>query len=292
MQGLGSRRRSNSTIRHLKFHRSSTPEISQASSFSTLVEHAAPASDASSLSYVSSFSDASLVSDFVWPWWEAEAQDILRGLNLHAIQLLCRYGTYSDRSVPTSILRSRWKPILNNLLLQLSAGAFSRSDIDNLEVDQKIHEILERLLPPVPATKVWRDLVSPSLLLEPDASRLSSKLNKESSLRFRKITFVDCVREELYPEESVESIVDFVNWHDSLFNIISSRLEELPEETVKYMKIAQVSAVVTIAFLLLTRAVAPRGNSRALGSPRKPAASTGSLPEPGCCTSARPWVHI
>lgn len=290
MQMLESRRGSYSTISHLESHRSSTPENSQAASSSTFVEYSTPASDVTSFSDVSSVSNASSANDVVWPWWEAEAEHILRGPDLNAIQLLCRYRTYRDSSIPASILRPRWAPSLNNFLLQLSAGAYNRSDVDDLELDQKVREIMKRLVPPVPAADNRRDLVSSTLLLEPNAWRLTTTLDNESSLRCRQITFVDYVREALYPEETVEPIESFIDWHDSLFNAISSRLEDFPEQAVKYTQIEHVSAAVTIAIPLLTRAVAPGRESSALGRLRKPTASTVSSPKSG--TSAQPWVYL
>lgn len=289
MQGDGFGRGSNSTVDVLDLHRSPSPENSRASTSSTLVECTFAISDTSSVSGVSSVSYITL--DSIWPWWEVEAEKILRGPSLHAIQLLCRYHIYRDDCTPESILRKRWPSRLDSFLLNLSGGTYNCSDVTDLDLDQKVREILKRLVPSVPAAETRSDLASSTLLPEPNAARLASKLNDESSLRFQKITFADYIREALYPEGTVESLVDFNDWHDSLFNQVSDRLEGFPEEAARFAQIEQVSAAVTTPLLPLTRAVVTRRKPRTLGGFRKPATSTVSSSESGGCISARPSVH-
>ena len=133
MQKPGSRRGSYSTVSPLEFHRSSTPENSQASSFSTLVEGTPSTSNVSPLSQV--FSYASPEDNSSWPWWDAEAETIFRGPNLQAIQLLCRYHTYRDDITPGLILRKRWPSTLNRFLVDLSTETYSWDNAAELDVD-------------------------------------------------------------------------------------------------------------------------------------------------------------
>lgn len=134
-----------------------------------------------------------------------------------------------------------------------------------------MREILQRLVSSAPAADTWRDLVPSTLLGEPNASCLASKLDEESSLRFQKITFAHYVRAALYLEETVEPIEEFIDWHDSPFNQVSQRLKEFPEE---YEQIEQVSAAVTIPLPPLIGAGITRRKPGALGGLRKPTTST------------------
>ncbi|KAL9105019.1 MAG: hypothetical protein Q9163_000116 [Psora crenata] len=273
MQGFGCGRGSNSTVDNLNLYHSSTPENYRASSPATLVEYTPALFDAPSVSDISSVFYVPSANASIWPWWEAEAENILRGPNLHAIQLLCRFHIYKDDSIPESALRKRWRSRLNSFLIELCAGTNNCSDVAALDQDQMVQEILKRLVPSVPVAHTCRDLVSSTLLLEPDVTRLASKLNNESSLRFQNVTFADYIKEALYPEENIESIIDFNDWHDSLFNIVSDRLEKFPAEAVKYAQIEQVCAA-PITRPLLTRAAVTRREPCALGGLRKPAADT------------------
>ena len=288
MQGLGSRHGSDSTINDFELHRSSTPQNPPASSSSTLVNGTTFASNAASFSDISSASSASSVVDSTPPWWEAQAEHILRGSDLQAIRLLCRYHVYGENSIPESILRKRWGPRLNSFLLVLNP--YNRHEINEFSLDQKVSEILTHLVPSVPSTSNSRDLASPSLLLESYSSCLASKLDEESLLRRRKVTFADCVSEALYPGKTVESIENFIDWHDTLYNIVSDRLEEYPDEVVKYAQIEQVSVAVSTPFPLLTGPATTRREPCALGGLAKPTASTVLSPK-RACTSAQSRLY-
>lgn len=281
MHGPTSRHGSTSTVNSLDFHRCLTSANSLASSPSTLVELTQPNSYAPS------------VNDSILPGWDAEAEDILRGTDLQAIQLLCRYRTYRDDSIPGSILRTKGAPILNSFLLRLSAGTYSRGDVTDLDLDQKVQEILQRLVPSFSNEDPWRRLQSRAALLESDASCVALQLNEESLSRFRKITFSDYVREALYPEEYVDSVEDYIDWHNGLFHEVFDRLENFPDQVEKYAQIEQVSAATTPPFLSLTDAMAAiTREPRALGGLPKPSAGTVFSPDYGCCTSTRPWIYL
>ena len=237
MQGPASRRGSTPTVNHFELHRPSTREDSLTSCPSTLVGsyNTAPVTD----SYASSLNDALL------PWWEPEAEIILRGTDLQAMQRLYRYRTYHGEHIPGSVLRTRWPSILSSLLLHLSSGTFSRRDVDILNLEQKVEEILKRLAPSRSVWVHWDSSVSYPALLESEASRVASELEEESLSCLRRIPFSDYIRVALYPEEYVDSVEAFKDWHDGLFNQVSDRLESFPEEEGKYAQIEKVSAVTT-----------------------------------------------
>ncbi len=140
----------------------------------------------------------------------------------------------------------KWAPILSSFLLRLDARTYSRDKVAGLDLDQKVEEILKRLVPSLPATNTWRDLPSPTILLEPDALCVALKLSEESLAQFRKITFQDYIREALYPGETVDCVEGFIDWHDGLFDQVSNRLEKHPEEVGRYARIEQVSTTATI----------------------------------------------
>ena len=135
----------------------------------------------------------------------------------------------------------RRTPILNTFVL-LSAGTYSRSYADDLDVDQKVEEILTRLEPSRPNNRSWWHWTLSAALLQSDASLIASELYEESLSRFADITFPDYIREALYPDEDVLPLENFKDWHDDLFNQISDLLEEFPGETEKFVQVTRVSA--------------------------------------------------
>lgn len=131
---------------------------------------------------------------------------------------------------------------MNNFLLRLSAGTYSRSYTDDLDLDQKVKEILTQLEPSRPDNRSWWHSTPSAALLQPDAPLVALELYEESLSWFADITFLDYVREALYPDEDVQSLEAFEDWHDDLFNQISDRLEKFPGETEKFVQVIQVSA--------------------------------------------------
>ena len=238
MQGPTSRRGSTSTVDSLELHGSLTLANSLRSSPSTLVDETHSHSNASSV-------DHSILAAV----WEAAAEDVLRSTDLQAIQLLCRYCIYEDYSVLRSILRTRWVSVLNSFLLQLSAGTYSRDDVDNLSLDLKIQVILQRLVPPLPVRNLRSHWESLAALLESDASYVALQLDEGSLSWFREITFSDYIREALYPEGYVDSVEKFIDWHNNLFNDSFHYLEHFPHAVEKFAQIAEVSESMALPLL-------------------------------------------
>lgn len=90
-------------------------------------------------------------------------------------------------------------------------------------------------MPSFPLEDPPKHWASHTALLESDASRIALQLNEESLSRFRKITFPDYIQEVLYPEEYIESVEDYINWHNGVFNKVFNRLENFPDEVEKYV---------------------------------------------------------
>lgn len=246
MEGPGSNHSSSSTVIGLKLHRTLTPENSLASSPSTVFESSCGSSVHDSSISLGIQQYESSVDDSIPPWWEAEAEDILRGTDLQAIRLLCRYRIYRDSSIPASILRTRWTPTMDTFLLQLTAEIHSRRNIDDLDLDQKVEVLLRWLEPSYPADRTW--LHSPFPALQLNASHVASELNEQSWSLFRDITFSDFVREALYPEANVEPVETFKDWHDDLFYQVLDQLEQFPAEEEKFVQIQQVRTILSTFF--------------------------------------------
>ena len=141
---------------------------------------------------------------------------------------------------------------MNSFLLQVSAGTYTRGDVDYLSLDQKVQEILLRLVSSYHVEDLWRNLASRTALLESDASSVALQLNEESLSWFRKVTFLDYVSEARYFEGSVDSVEDFVDWHHALFQDLFLRLETFSNEVEKFARIAEVSETMILSLLPLT----------------------------------------
>ncbi|KAI4227189.1 MAG: hypothetical protein L6R40_008218 [Gallowayella cf. fulva] len=182
--------------------------------------------------------------------WEDGAEDILRGYDLQAIQLVCRFRTYRDESLPRKILRTRWPHLLSTFFVSLHAGDWET--VVELDVDRKVERILKQLipsfLPPDPLD------IQPlhDLLHEADVSRAASELNKKSCSAFKKIAFSDWARAARDPDEYVDTVEDFFDWHGSLQDLLEDPLHQLPDERAKYIQMEKVDATTTIQFILST----------------------------------------
>lgn len=243
MEGPRSNQSSSSTADDLELHRSS-PANSLALHSSTFFESSCGSS-------VHNFSTSSrdqpyesFVDDPVLPWWEVEAEEILRGGDPQFIRLLCRYRIYRDSSIPASILRTSWTPALDTFLRKLSEDIHGGCGVDDLDIDQKVGLLLRLLEPLRPANRTrWH---SPLSILQLNASSIASELDEQSRLLFKDIRYSDFVRETLYPEETVEPIETFRHWHDSLIYEVLDRLEHFPAEEEKFVQVQQVSTIVSI----------------------------------------------
>ncbi|KAL6713024.1 hypothetical protein ACLMJK_009420 [Lecanora helva] len=80
-------------------------------------------------------------------WWEDEANEILLRHDFQDVKLACRFRTYSDENLLRDILRRRWALWLNAVFL--SVHGVDRETVDNLNKDQKVGGILEKLVPPL-----------------------------------------------------------------------------------------------------------------------------------------------
>jgi len=189
-------------------------------------------------SYASSADDSPL------GWWEDGAENILRGHDLQAIQLVCRFRTYRDESLPGEILRTRWPPLLNAFFVGLHAG--DRETVVELDVDRKVEEILKQLSPSSPSPDPLEIHQLHDLLREADVSLAALKLNKTSCSAFKRITFSDWARAARDPDECVEPVEDFFDWHGSLQDILEDRLQNFPDEIAKYIQIEKVDATTAI----------------------------------------------
>jgi hypothetical protein len=191
----------------------------------------------------------SLVDESAAYWWEAGAEGILRGTDLYAIQLVCRFQTYGSRSDPGSILRTRWAPILDSFLLRLRPG--EGANVVDLDKDQKVEEILKLLLPSLPPSDHLEDWPPDEVFNEPDTSRAALRLEDASNSNFKKISFSDWAGAARDPEDYVDSVEDFIDWHNGFCELLCERLKSIPGEMDKYAQIEMVGVTTTISFVRL-----------------------------------------
>lgn len=177
-------------------------------------------------------------------WWEDGAENILRGYDLQAIQLVCRFRTYRDESLPGEILRTRWPPLLNAFFVSLRAG--DRKTVVELDVNQKVEGILKQLSPSFPSPDPLEIHLLHDLLREADALLAALEINNTSCSAFKRITFSDWARAARDPDEYVEPVEDFFDWHGSLQDILEDRLQNFPDERAKYIQMEKVDATTAI----------------------------------------------
>ncbi len=189
-------------------------------------------------SYASSADDSPL------GWWEDGAANILQGYDLQAIQLVCRFRTYKDESLPEEILRTQWPPLLNAFFVSLRAG--DRKTVIELDVDQKVEGILKQLSSSFPPPDPLEIHLPHDLLREADALLAAFELNNTSCLAFKRITFSDWAMAARDPDEYVEPMEDFFDWHGSLQAIMEDRLQNFPDERAKYIQMEKVYATTAI----------------------------------------------
>ena len=192
-------------------------------------------------SYPSSTDDSPLT------WWEDGAEDILRGYDLQAIRLVCRFRTYRDESLPGEILRTRWAPFLNSFFSSLRAG--DREAVFGLDVGQKVEGILKQLSPSFPVPDPLETYILQDILGEADALLAASELNKISCSAFKKIAFSDWARAARDSYDYVEPVEDFFDWHGSLQEKLEDRLQNFPDEIARYIAMEKVNATTLIHFV-------------------------------------------
>ncbi|KAL2049686.1 hypothetical protein ABVK25_010027 [Lepraria finkii] len=150
------------------------------------------------------------------------------------MKLVCRFRTYCDENLPRDILHTRWLPLLDALFLNLHGG--DRQAVNDLNKDQKVEGILEKLVPPLPSSDPLDIQELHELLQEEDVSQSAVGLNEASCSAFKRIPFSDWARKARDPHELVELVDDFLDWHGSLQDIVESRLRDNPDEMEKYVQ--------------------------------------------------------
>ena len=110
------------------------------------------------------------------------------------------------------------------------------------DVDSKVEEILTRLV--LSPSSDFRGYWTPQKAInEPDASRLASELNEASFMEFKRISYPDLVRQALYPDDYVDAIENFIDWHNGLLEQIYGHLKTFPDEGGKYDQIERVGPI-------------------------------------------------
>ncbi|KAL9026178.1 MAG: hypothetical protein Q9196_005115 [Gyalolechia fulgens] len=140
-------------------------------------------------------------------WWEEGAEKVLRGSDLEAIQLVCRFRTYRDESLPGEILRTRWSPLLDAFFVCLHAGDWET--VAKLDKDQKVEGILKQLSPSFPSPDPLEIQLLHDLLPIADTSLVALQLNKISCSALKRINFSGWARAARDPGDYVEPVENF-----------------------------------------------------------------------------------
>lgn len=156
--------------------------------------------------------------------------------------MVCRFRTYSDEDLPREILRTRWLLLLNTFFLSLHGG--DRQTVNDLNKDQKVEGILEKLVPPLTSSDPSDIPELHELLQEGDVSQSALGLNEASCSAFKRIPFSDWIRSARDPHELVDLVDDFIDWHGSLQDMVESRLRDNPSEMERYVQMEKVGASV------------------------------------------------
>lgn len=194
---------------------------------------------------------SSSVDDLLCRWWEDGAKNILRENDLQNIKLVCRFRIYSDENLSREILHTRWLSLLNTFFLNLHEG--DRQAVNDLNKDQKVERILKKLVSSLSFSDSSNIQKLHKLLQEENVSQSVLDLNEASCSAFKRIFFSDWARSARDSHELIDLVNDFLDWHDSLQNIVKSRLRDNSDEMKKYVQIKIVDAFVMIEMIQLTQ---------------------------------------
>lgn len=174
--------------------------------------------------------------------WEFAAKQIIRGYDIQDIRLLYRFFPFDDLGSLHALLRNRWVPFLNALLIHIGEDAYGREFVDALSVDQTINEISKWLHLPFSTQESrceWAWAWTQERAWNETASTIAYNIEKDSCSQFAKIPFQDLIKQALGGD--ARSLPDFIAEHVCLSIRISRHLREFPEEVPKYAQVQKVS---------------------------------------------------
>lgn len=194
---------------------------------------------------------SSSVDDLSCRWWEDGAKNILRENDLQNIKLICRFRIYSDENLSREILHMRWLSLLNTFFLNLHKD--DRQAVNDLNKDQKVEKILKKLVSSLSFSDSSNIQKLHKLLQEENVSQSVLDLNEASCSAFKRIFFSDWARSARDSHELIDLVNDFLDWHDSLQNIVKSCLRDNSDEMKKYVQMKIVDVFVMIEMIQLTQ---------------------------------------
>lgn len=134
--------------------------------------------------------------------------------------------------------------LLNAFFVSLGAG--DRTTVIGLDVDQKVQGILKQLSPSLPSSDPLEIHLFHDLLREADASLAALELNNTSCLAFKRIAFSEWVWAVRDPNEYVEAVEEFFDWHGSLQDELEGRVQNFPDERARYIQMERKDATPAI----------------------------------------------
>ncbi len=128
--------------------------------------------------------------------WESAAKQILRDYDNQDIRLLYRFFPFDDLGVLDALLRDRWMPFFNALLIYIGEDEYGREFVDALSVDQTINKISKWLQLPFSTQESrceWAWIWTQQGALNKTASTIAYNIDKDSCSQFAKIPFQDLI---------------------------------------------------------------------------------------------------
>ncbi|KAL2000457.1 hypothetical protein VTN02DRAFT_3045 [Thermoascus thermophilus] len=166
-------------------------------------------------------------------WWEDEATTVLWTFDIQEIRRVVRFGLFPDENLPRTVLQSRNASTVDDFLIALIEPQ-EIPFISNLSHVQKVEEILRRFKTSRFPTIPWSWFPSQGVP-HADPREIASKIDAESHIQFKGISFEEWVRYSLgYPAPSVDW---FLLQHSAFYIHLSNYLSAYPDEVGKYSEV-------------------------------------------------------
>jgi hypothetical protein len=176
---------------------------------------------------------------------EKEVVKILKDDNLDDLKRLTRFRLYQDDGLPGSILRDRPEVTLDTFLFILRLEAGHRGPHPDLDITQKVQEILRLLPQRPPSPNLSWDWKPEDAMYEVDIESIATDIDEASYLQLWQIPFEGWVRYAIgYSEASVER---FFDQHRILRDKLSSFLSGSPDAFAKFSLVEKVNYILAHA---------------------------------------------
>ncbi|KAK2732025.1 hypothetical protein FQN57_002955 [Myotisia sp. PD_48] len=168
--------------------------------------------------------------------WEDDSVQIFQASSdASQIQRGIRFELYDDPSLPRKILQRRSPDTISGFLNDLLPEEERQKTVDYSHED-KVDAIIHVCQPRTPVPSAWSWAPPDPNLVNPDVT--ARAINAESCRQFRRVPLREWIRYALgYVSPSVEF---FFLQHNQMYELLSARLDDHPEEVHYYLQVEQV----------------------------------------------------